>query len=172
MRQSFRRSSRTPNLEWSNTSFIDTAVSGSSTKVLIGGLTPGAALDFTILRIRGVFGIKSDQSAADEDQLGALGFIIVNADAFTVGITAIPGPITDASADWFLWMPFAHSFEFSTGVGSMADFRHEHVIDNKAQRVFQGTEKRVAIVVESTSASFGFDINIIARILSRVRGTR
>ena len=57
---------------------------------------------FTIVRSRFEVGIISDQTAATEDQLGAIGMAVVSDQAVAVGVTAVPTPITDMGSDlWF-----------------------------------------------------------------------
>ena len=34
-----------------------------------------------------------------------MGIIVVSADAFAIGFTAVPGPISDSENDWVLWEP-------------------------------------------------------------------
>jgi len=124
-----------------------------------------------ILRIRGMFAIWSDQVAASEDQVGALGAIVVTDDAAAVGATAVPGPVTDKSAEWFFMMPFIQRINVATAVGLEPHFEHQYVVDGKAQRII-GPLETIAIVVESQAESDGFVASMQGRILSRIRGTR
>ena len=45
---------------------------------------------FTLIRVRGIFTIASDQSAATETQVGALGVAVVSEQAASIGVTAVP----------------------------------------------------------------------------------
>ena len=64
----------------------------------------------TIVRTRGSFMSKvvSGVPAGNSIIKGAFGIIQVSSDAFAIGITAIPGPFSDAGNDWFVWVPFNH----------------------------------------------------------------
>jgi len=65
--------------------------------------TAGLALrPFTVIRSYVSILVVSDQAAAIEKQLGAIGIVVVSEQAFAIGVTAIPTPITDAGSDLFL----------------------------------------------------------------------
>jgi len=168
--RSFRRAS-TPNLEWSDFSDVEIVVVGPSTKTLLAGHTASVALDLTILRIRLQLAVKTDQVAAGEIQAGAFGCIVVTDDAFAAGVSAIPGPISDAAADWMLYHPFWQFFAFSDATGFQHNAGNSMTVDSKAKRVIEPNET-LAIVVESNSDSEGFSIGFQGRILTRLRGTR
>ncbi len=170
MRRNFSRPTRA-NLEWSTFSDVETNVSGASVKVLLVGLTSTVALDVTVLRVRSNLFIASDQNAASEHQVGAFGAIVVTDDAFAAGASAVPGPITDPGADWFVYQPFANANNFSTAVGFQTRSNTEYVIDSKAKRILEPQET-IAMVIESTSDSDGFNTLHVGRILTAVRGTR
>jgi len=164
---SFRRSR--PNRDWAGVSSTGFTAVAASTKVLLGSFTlanPG--IDETILRSVGTIAVESDQGAAVEDQIGAFGMVKVTDTAFAIGITAIPSPITDIADDgWFLYVPFAMSgVQGSVPIGALTkDF------DSRAKRVLEdGTT--IAIVAENASASHGFSIAMVMRVLGQVRGTR
>ncbi len=165
------RTARRSNKSWAfvgNTSFTTIA---QGAKVLLGSFTlsnPG--IDETILRSVGGVAIHSDQAAADEQQIGAFGLIMVTDTALALGITAIPGPFTDGSDDgWFLHVPFAQSIEFVSGVGVLVNSVW-YPFDSGAKRVnHDGTA--VALVVENGGASHGLRIAFSLRMLSMVTGT-
>ena len=168
--RSFQRGSR-PNLEWSEFSDVVTNVPGPSTKVLLTGFTSTVALDTTILRTRLNLFVVSDQLAAIEQQMGAFGAVIVNNDAFAVGVTAVPGPISDISADWFVYQPFANQFTFIDATGFQSMSAGEYVVDSKAKRILEPDES-VAVVIETQSDSEGLSVMYQGRILTQLRGTR
>ena len=58
---------------------------------------------FTIVRTRFLVSVVTDQVAADELVLGALGMAVVSDQAVAIGVTAVPTPITDMGSDlWFV----------------------------------------------------------------------
>ena len=137
----------------------------AATKVIIGAFTldnPG--ISETVMRTRGRIYISSDQSAAEESQIGALGMAVVTDNAHAAGAASLPGPVTDAGDDgWFLWMPIIQSGAAditAAQVGLGYDF------DSKAmRRVEQGY--RVVVMIENASASNAFEFGFIARLLAK-----
>ena len=91
--------------DWARATQLTPASLGIGVKIILASVTlsnPGIAetvrrtiLDYTIL---------SDQVAVTEVQSGALGMIVVNDVVAALGITAVPGPVTDRNDDgWLLW---------------------------------------------------------------------
>ncbi len=167
----FRSQSR-PNRTWAafNTGATPVSVAASA-KVLLGGFSlSSAGIDETILRTVGVVSTGTDNFHANRDVLGALGMIFVTDNAATVGITAIPGPITDASDDgWFLYVPFAQHVDSSDQTGINPNAFNQIMFDSKAKRIGQGGQQ-IAIVIENRGA-VGIEVMVIMRMLSQVRGT-
>ncbi len=136
----------------------------AGTKVLLASLAdPSVHGPGTIVRSRGYFGILTDQSAASEDQIGAVGMTLVSNQALTAGAAAIPGPSTDALWDgWFWWQSFAQRMRVATAVG---EFRGQvYQIDSKAMRKLE-TGQALVLMVENASATNAFQISIDIRIL-------
>ncbi len=159
-----------PNRTWAGTLSTAGVTVASTTKVLIGTFTlNNAGIDETALRTVGKLAVSSDQTAASEVITGALGMIVVTDQAATIGITAIPGPVTDASDDgWFLYVPISQRILVATAVGLGESVGY--AFDSKAKRVVHdGT--RIAIVIENATTS-AFIANLAIRLLSQVRGTR
>ncbi len=119
----------------------------------------------TIRRTRGSLWVMSDQGAALEDEVGAMGFIMVNDVALALGATAIPGPVTEASDDgWFLWQPITQ--RSTANVNSAFGMRYD--FDSKAMRtVDEGFG--VAVMVENASATFGLSFALSFSILTSRR---
>ena len=124
------------------------------------------APDATFVRVRGVLTIAPQTAAADLDFAGALGFGIVSDQAFGIGITAVPGPVTDASWDgWFVWMPFSYRLEV---VGAPTDtliLLKDFIIDSKAMRKIHGNE---TLVVMTESVSGAFTASVQFRMLAKL----
>ena len=106
---------------------------------------------FTLIRIRGYFQIFLTSATAVLDGFsGALGIGIVTAEAFAIGITAMPDPVADA--DWDGWL-FHHFFDvrsaratFDAGDLSAAQ---RLVVDSKAMRVLREGDT-VFMAIETT----------------------
>ncbi len=104
--------------------------------------------------------IQSDQTAADELQFGALGFVVVNDLAAGIGAAAIPGPITDDDDDgWFVWLPVMASFDSGIEKSQFYQF------DSKAmRRVEEGFQ--VAVMFENASAATGLQVSVAFSMLT------
>jgi len=169
-RSNQRRVSR-PNRSWSG--FITSArvAVAANSKVLLGGLTlSNTNIDETTLRTVGVLSIETDTVANAESQIGAFGLINVSDTAFGIGITAVPGPVTDAQDDgWFVYQSFAQSTAVATSVGARLN-SVQYAFDSRGKRVNEeGTT--IAIVIENGHATHGFNATVVFRLLSMVRGT-
>ena len=163
------RSGARPNRGWSATSQSVRTTVPAASKVLLGNLAPATGgIDLTVLRTVGGVWVGSDQATL-EDQIGAVGLIVVTDIAVAAGIASIPGPFTDAGDDgWFVHQMFAQ--ESGRTVTSPAGFWYP--IDSRAKRVLDGTGVAIAIVAENANASNGMTIVFQFRILSQVRGTQ
>ena len=111
--------------------------------------------------------MQSDQEAADEDQIGAVGAAVVSDQAATVGVTAVPTPITDKDSDmWFLHQYFASSFTFVTAAGFSEQLKR-YDFDSKAMRkVPEGTT--ISWMVENASATFGIEYYLQFAVLLKL----
>ncbi len=139
-----------PSTNWSRSvSTADVAVP-ASTKVLIATLAldnPGIAE--TIRRTRGVFSISADQTGAVEDQIGAMGMMVVNDLAIAAGVASLPGPVTDANDDgWFVWVPYGSRGDANFAVSALVSV--QYAFDSKAMRK---VEEGFGIVLVAENAS-------------------
>ena len=164
----FPRNRRTPNRSWDGVVQSTFTSVGAAGKVFFASATlNNTNIDETILRIVGTLAVRSDQSAAVEDMLGAFGAIRVSERAATVGVTAVPGPITDVDDDgWMLYVPIV-----SSGANTVVPLSSLVIpFDSRSKRTIEEGQ-RIAFVVENASASHGFEFASIIRALSMVRGT-
>ena len=123
---------------------------------------------FTIIRTRLQVGIISDQTAAGEFQIGALGVEVVSDQAAATGVTAVPTPITDMASDfWMVHQLLYNSFVFASGVGFQDDGLHQYEIDSKAMRKVNVGED-VLVVGEFSGAASGFTMHVGGRILVKL----
>ena len=139
----------------------------AATKVLFIPFTldnPG--ISETVRRTRGRFHFHSDQGASLEEISGAFGAVIVTDAAAAIGITAIPGPVTDASDDnWYLWESFMGALADNTGGNIASTNVPMQVFDSKAMRKVE-TGFQIAFVVENASATSGFRFAMSISLLS------
>jgi len=140
---------------------------GVNASTLLSSLNAAALAlrPFTIVRVRGIIAIRSDQAAAIEDPAGAWGLAVVSEQASGIGITAVPTPVTNVSSDlWFAFQFFADSRLFLTSGGQGAQL---FTIDSKAMRKVEDGEDIVE-VAENGSASAGMAFNIKWRLLVKL----
>jgi len=146
-----------------------TTFSASGSVILFALTTAEKALrPFTVIRSRLLVGIASDQSAASEDQVAALGIAVVSDQAQAIGVTAVPTPITDLASDlWLMHQLLYNTFVFGTGVGFQDDGLHQYAIDSKAMRKVEDGED-VVVVGEGSGAGDGFRLTVGGRILVKL----
>ena len=153
--RTFSRSKRS-GTDWARIMDIAYTTVAANTKQLIATISlsnPG--IGEVVRRTRVQLSISSDQSAAGEDQIGALGFIVVNDLAIAAGAAAIPGPVADANDDgWFVWMPFHGSrLEFGGAGGSGQAFVNIEQDSKAMRRVEEGFT--IAVMLENASLTDG-----------------
>ena len=107
----------------------------------------------TLIRHRGTISLQVTTPGADEDIVGAFGMGMVSSEALAVGVTAMPEPFSDSDwGGWMVWQPFAHHWEFQSGIGVLrADW--EYIIDSKAMRKV-GPNTALVTIVESFTGAF------------------
>ena len=142
--------------QWFRSPDISAAVTlQAATSVLDTIFDPGTQ-PLTIVRTRGNIWVATDQAAASESWLGAIGFAVVSESAASVGITGIPTPITDKDSDlWYVHEYFAGGFSFQSGTGTQTQRYTRFQFDSKAMRKI-GSEERSVTVVENAAAATGF----------------
>jgi len=122
---------------------------------------------FTIVRTRFKYMVISDQAAAIENQVGAVGMAVVSDQASAVGVTAVPTPITDMASDlWFQHEIFMGNYSSLTDRSFGAPGPRE--IDSKAMRKVDIGQDIVVVSEFDSTTSGGFQIFIAGRMLVKV----
>ena len=108
----------------------------TSSGALIVGAGASATDDgLTLVRTRGSFDMQIADTAGISDAIiGAMGIGIVTAEAFAIGITAVPSPITDDV--WDGWL-FHQYFGYSPGLiisTTLVSAGYRIPVDSKAMR--------------------------------------
>jgi len=115
----------------------------------------------TLVRTRGLLLVQSDQVAAREEAMGALGMAVVRVTAAAIGVTAIPAPIDEISDDvWYLWEPWVCA---QNAAGTTAGI-WKFPFDSKAQRKLVDGDAMVA-VVQNADDAFGVEYELVFRQL-------
>ncbi len=123
---------------------------------------------FTIVRVRGVFGIRSDQAGATEDYSGSLGYSIVSDQATAIGVTAVPTPETDRGSDlFFVYESLAGQTTFADATGFTTQSGEWKQFDSKAMRKVEVGQDMV-IVVETSAISSGAILHNSGRFLLKL----
>ena len=113
----------------------------------------------TLIRVRGIISVKSDQSGGIEDAMGAFGIAVVTDTARAVGVTALPAPSDDAAGDyWQTWQAL-----FSPPIDATID-NELFMIDSKGQRKLSDLDA-IVLMFENTHATHGMDVAVQLRFL-------
>ena len=108
------------------------------------------SLPLTLVRTRGVIQVQSDQAGASELQIGAVGVAIVTQAAITLGVTAMPDPVT--FEDSGIWQTY-QAFAATTTAAAENPVQTLYHIDSKAQRKIETGEGLVAVVANLSAAT-------------------
>jgi len=121
----------------------------------------------TIVRTRGTLWVKSDQIAATESPVGAMGMMVVKDTARIAGVAAIPTPATENTDDgWFMHQYWSAGMVFASAIG-IQNLWHRYDFDSKAQRKF-GDGDSIVVVLENSHATDGVEFQLSFRMLLKV----
>jgi len=106
---------------WGDVGTVEAVMTGAPTAILINQLNAAALAlrPFTVVRVRGVISVRSDQVAATESFIGDLGYAIVSEQAAGIGVTAVPTPLTDKDSDlFFVYQQVIGRINVGSGAGT------------------------------------------------------
>ncbi len=106
---------------------------------------------FTVVRVRGMLSIISDQVAAAEEPFGAFGMCVVTDQASAAGLASLPSPISEEGSD--VWFAYQFGAAPINTAGVMASVATSY-FDSKAMRKVEDGETIVTLF-ENASASAG-----------------
>ncbi len=131
--------------------------------MLLASLVPVAGtVRLTIRRTRMSVMWSSDQVAATESPIGAIGIGIFTDISVVAGVASLPDPITEINDDlWFLFQGLHSKFSFISAVGFQEPSGSVYEIDSKAMRSLP--EGRQAGVVVGNASASGARISMIMR---------
>ena len=178
MARAFSRARRAPlvvapkrSSVWIGTDVQSAAIGGASIALLASLNAAALALrPFTIVRSHYEIVWQSDQVVASESPQGAVGQIVVSDQAVASGAGAIPDPLGNVDASWYLWQALIDTFVFVTGTGwaGGAAAASRYSVDSKAMRKV-GINDDIALVAEnSTGAAIGAIISVTGRFLVKL----
>ncbi len=121
---------------------------------------------FTVVRTHLAFRLRSDQVAASETYIGAVGLAVVSDQASAIGITAIPTPVLDAESDlWFVHQWNTGTFFFGSAASFIDNAGTQILIDSKAQRKVNEDEDIVVVFERDLTVSDGCLMQLAGRML-------
>ena len=145
-------------LEWHRTSDTDFTLLAASSSIITTLLIP-LGVTYTVLRIRGILHVASDQVAAVEGQHGAFGAAVVTDQAATTGITAMPKPVDDGNGD--IWPMYVM---FQQGGNDLDRVGREYMIDSKDKRRIPDG-KQLAFILQNASTTTDMRFSVALSIL-------
>ena len=106
---------------------------------------------FTVVRTYMECMLVSDQAAAIENQACAFGWCVVSDQAFAIGITAVPTPVTDIGSDLFYLNKAMFADESNLTDRSKGGSKYS--IDSKAMRKVNEDQQPIGVLEMSTAGS-------------------
>ncbi len=167
-RTGFVRSQRRSTLWTVISPFTATLASTGGVLILSATAALLALRPFTIIRTYLEMNIQSDQFAATEDQVGAVGLAVVSDESVTQGVVALPTPVTEAESDfWFLHQWMLSSLQFGSAIGVQTPAGRQYSIASKAMRKVNN-DQDVALVAERSAIGGGFELLGAGRMLIKL----
>ena len=120
---------------------------------------------FTVVRTRFEIQLGSDQAAAVEQQVAALGIAVVSDQAAAIGVTAIPTPVTDMASD--LWFVHQLAFGDESALTDRTCSSTRMTIDSKAMRKVD-IGQDIVVVGEMDNVQNGVVLTVGGRMLVKV----
>ncbi len=165
MGRKFRRGSAARRLTtWFQFSPVATVQSSETGVNIIQSLNAAALAlrPFTIVRSHFLVTLRSDQSAAIEVQVAAMGIAVVSDQAVAVGVTAVPTPITEAASS--LWLLHQHIAADESNITDRTRSGQFVFVDSKAMRKVE-VGQDIVLVTEGGGTGSGFVITTMGRML-------
>ncbi len=154
---------------WFQGAYVNTNLPSANSAVIVTSLNAAALAlrPFTIIRTRGAWGVRSDQSAASENQFVNYGSIVVSDQAVAIGVTAVPTPVTDDQSSWIHFEQHVGHFLFVSGIGVDPRAIMQHQIDSKAMRKVEEGQDLIN-VLENSGISNGAQVVTFQRVLIKL----
>jgi len=124
----------------------------------------------TLIRSRGTAIVHFDPTSIGDLMMVGLGLGVYSSDAFAVGSTAMPGPLSDADYDWIWHQVFTFGPAFSaTEDGNDIGENLVIEVDSKAMRKIKPNQA-IGWIAEGDILSGGgtFDFSVVSRMLFKL----
>ncbi len=141
---------------------------GASVLAFTATAAEDALRPYTVVRTHLYLSLISDQLAATERQIVAIGMAVVSDQASAIGVTAVPTPITDLDSDaWYLHQFLINETSFFSAIGFENGGNQTVEVDSKAMRKVEDGFDNI-LVAEVAGASFGLEVIIAGRQLLKL----
>jgi len=112
--------------------------------------------------------IVSDQEAASEVQVVAIGGAIVSDQAVAIGVTAVPTPVTDIGSDlFFFYQMMMSSIVVGATPGSTTEDK-TYSIDSRGMRKVDGDQDLIVVAEISSAIGSGATLFSAGRVLLKL----
>ena len=156
---------------WFSGTAMTVSPSAPSTATLLASLNAAALAlrPFTVVRVRGIIHIQSDQAAATERQSLGYGLAVVSEQAVAIGVTAIPTPVTDDGSDlWFVYQRVMSSLAV-VSAASAFEIGKVFEFDSKAMRKVEDGQDLVEVQeLDVAGVTLGATVTTYSRILIKI----
>jgi len=128
-----------------------------------------AFLPFTIVRVRGILLIASDQAGTSEFQALSYGHIVVSDEAAAAGIASVPTPESEGSSDFHVYEQAVARWQLNSAVGFDGAVGMVKEFDSKAMRKVDIGEQIAAVAeVGASGVSEGLELRSSFRTLVKL----
>ena len=151
---------------WLFIGFAKTTLTAAGGTIIAGLNAAALALrPFTIVRTHIQMLVSSDQAAAIEFQMGALGIEVVSEQASVAGVAAVPTPVTQMGSEF--WLAHQVFMGDESNITDRTRNASHFAIDSKAMRKVTEAED-VLIVAEFDATGGGMDLFTAGRMLIKL----
>jgi len=149
---------------------VNTLNTGGDAILIYGATAAEDALrPYTVVRTHLYLSIVSDQLAALEEQICAIGFCIVSDQASAIGVAAVPTPITDLGSDaWYLHQIISSTFVVGDATGFQDGGNKDMNVDSKAMRKVEDGFDNVVTIESLVTVSEGVRVTTGGRQLLKL----
>ena len=166
----FRGGRQVRETEWAFVAPTNTTIGAASTAVLIGVANAALLLrrPFTVIRMRGFWHVRSDQSAASEDWGCSLGWSLASDAAVAIGVTAVLTPIVDQASDgFFSYETLLGRVDVASAIG-ITEVGKSSQYDSRAMRKCEPDDMSPVLVIETPAITSSAVVAHQARMLIKL----
>jgi len=119
---------------------------------------------FTVVRVRGMLSLISDQVAAAEEPFGAWGLCVVTEQASAAGTASLPSPISEDFSD--VWFAYQFGAAPINSAGVMASVATSYFDSRAMRKVEEGQD--IVSLFENAHATHGLKYVVKYRMLVKL----